>query len=227
VSSIPVIDTVRGVALPWSSTTRSPWFNGLYAKVKPYAAWPADSCYVNLAHESQTPFASLADRSLRVFGTEAGLCFEMDITTRQLGLRNMLASIPELGCTVQMHVLESKDDGPVCEIAECAIAHITLGHREDMAFSEASAWLESAVPQHMLNTRRRWIIAKNSMEAPRPKPGASRPALTDWAAMAAASGKPDTRLLAKAYARFGNQIMGMPKAYFFAHLRRMEAEGRL
>jgi hypothetical protein len=88
-----VIDMVRGIALPWDSLTAAPWHDGKYTKVRPFAAWAADTCFMNVLHEDSVQFASVTDRSLRVCGTDAGLAFEFDIfaTSGGLGVRGMLS----------------------------------------------------------------------------------------------------------------------------------------
>jgi hypothetical protein len=125
---------------------------------------------------------------------------------------------------VEMVILESRTEGDVLEVTDACITHITIGPRSRMAFPDTCAWLESNVPENLLNTRRRWIIARNSHDMPKPRPKA-RPIMKDWAAAGARKHKlsaDDKRLLAKYGHRFMGVPLGIPIAYLLNRLRQQE-----
>lgn len=158
--------TVRAIVLPWETETRSRVdSNGVWAfeSVKPYAAWVHPNCAVNVTHGTGTRIAGLSDNSLRTFSADCGMCAEFDLhrTREGMGALSMLRSLGELGASVGLGHLETRMTGQVSTVVDAMVSHITIGARDEMAYS-TFAWVEGEpMSPETARARTRYRIGEN------------------------------------------------------------------
>jgi hypothetical protein len=245
---VNVLGTIEGYALIWNECSVGMPF---VERVQRDSVTMSPRCFFDSHHFENSAFAFARDGSAKVWPDSYGLAFqaELPFTAHGVDVWNGLLQGLRLGVSVSFgddlrHTLSNG----VRDVVAGTVTGISIMRPGHACYRGPGVWLAGAKPESLAPDvrvlRRRFTIARNDAaisamartftkpEAVVTRPVVNVPVFRDWTA-GVRKGKhklsaDDNRLLSRAHARYGSiPIMGMPKEYFFAELRRLESRGQV